>query len=114
MSMRLKFRPDGPNAVKALFQSHLHLQGYDGIMHGGVISALLDSAMTNCLFQLGIKAVTGELSVKFHHPVPCGAGVEITAIMEKAADPLFIMAAELRTGGEKMASAHAKFMRIAR
>ncbi len=114
MSMRLKFRSDGPNAVKAWFQSHLHLQGYDGIMHGGVISALLDSAMTNCLFHQGIKAVTGELSIKFHHPVPCNAGVEITALIEKAADPLFIMAAELKTDGEKIASAHAKFMRINR
>jgi uncharacterized protein (TIGR00369 family) len=68
-SLRLKFKPAPDGAVSTTFTGNSRLQGYDGIMHGGVISALLDSAMTNCLFQKGIEAVTAELRVRFVLPV---------------------------------------------
>ena len=40
-------------------------QGYDGIVHGGVLSALLDEAMAKLAFELGYNAVTATLSVRF-------------------------------------------------
>lgn len=112
MSMRLNFVPDSDgNRVRANFRSHLHLQGYTGIMHGGVICALLDSAMTNFLFYKGINAVTGELNVKFHQSVPCTAEITVSAFLEKSMDPLFVVAANLHYQNNLMASASAKFMR---
>jgi acyl-coenzyme A thioesterase PaaI-like protein len=84
LSMRLSFRNNQDGSVTADFQSHNHLQGYNGIMHGGVISALLDSVMTNCLFRNGIEAVTGELTVKFFESVPCNARVHLSAKIEKS------------------------------
>ena len=112
MSMRLKFVVDElTGKVSANFRSHLHLQGYTGIMHGGVICALLDSEMTNLLFSRGIKAVTGELNVKFHHSVPCTAEITVSAELSKAIDPLYLVNAELHFQKSLMASAQAKFMR---
>lgn len=43
-------------------------QGYDGIVHGGILSALLDEAMAKLAFELGYNAVTAMLNVRFKSP----------------------------------------------
>lgn len=44
-------------------------QGYAEIIHGGIIATLLDEVMTKLAFELGINAVTAEISVRFKKPV---------------------------------------------
>ncbi|MCD5401916.1 PaaI family thioesterase [candidate division NPL-UPA2 bacterium] len=44
-------------------------QGYAEIIHGGIIATLLDEVMTKLVFELGMNAVTAELSVRFKKPV---------------------------------------------
>ncbi len=44
-------------------------QGYADIVHGGIITTLLDEVMGKLAFELGINAVTAELSVRFKKPV---------------------------------------------
>lgn len=111
LSLRLKFVPDGSGAASASFQGNSLLQGYDGILHGGVISSLLDAAMTHCLFHRRIEAVTGELTVKFIAPVPCDALLTVRGWLVAATPPLYLLAAELSQAGTVMAGAEAKFMR---
>ncbi len=55
-----------------------HLCGFDGVAHGGVIAAILDevSAWT-VIACLGRLAITREISIRYHRPVP--TGVEIRA-----------------------------------
>ncbi|MFB0507559.1 MAG: PaaI family thioesterase [Thermodesulfobacteriota bacterium] len=43
-------------------------QGYDGIVHGGILSALLDEAMAKLAFELGYNAVTAMLNIRFKSP----------------------------------------------
>jgi uncharacterized protein (TIGR00369 family) len=45
-------------------------QGYDGIVHGGIISTLLDEAMAKLSYELGYDAVTASLEVRFKKPAP--------------------------------------------
>ena len=98
--------------VFARFQGRNELQGYDGILHGGVIAALLDSAMTNCLFQHEVKAVTGDLRIRYRHPIPATAELELRAGIEFVKSPLYVMRAEIRQNSKSMATASAKFIRI--
>lgn len=107
----LRFRPDGAGGVTGAFRGRVELQGYDGLLHGGVIAALLDAAMTNCLFARGIEAVTGELAVRYRHPTPCEAALELSARLVGERTRLFRLEAELRRDGVIMASASAKFLR---
>src|SRR4030042_2638964 len=58
-SLRLCFQAGDSGIVTAKFQANEGLQGYDGTLHGGMIAALLDSAMTHWLFYRGRQAVTG-------------------------------------------------------
>jgi uncharacterized protein (TIGR00369 family) len=47
-------------------------QGYDGIAHGGIISALLDEAMAKLAYELGYNAVTARLNIRFKNPARVG------------------------------------------
>lgn len=108
----MHFTPGKAGEVSGLFQGRNELQGYDGILHGGVIAALLDSAMTNCLFQHGVKAVTGDLRIRFRHPIPATSELELRAKIQSVKAPLYVMKAEIRKNNRPMATASAKFIRI--
>jgi acyl-coenzyme A thioesterase PaaI-like protein len=109
--LRLRFKPDDNGGVHTSFKAHRRLQGYQGILHGGVISALLDAAMTNCLFHRGVEAVTGDLHVRFVKPVPCTGTVDIRAWVVTSLPPLYRVRAELVHGETVTAWADAKFAR---
>jgi uncharacterized protein (TIGR00369 family) len=109
-SFGLRFTPNEDGTVHATFQSYEELQGYDGILHGGIIASLLDSAMTNCLFRQGIRAVTADLRILYKHSVPCGAKLDVKAWLDKSHPPLHCLSAELSHNNRIMAHGEAKFM----
>ncbi len=109
-SLGLHFESDGNGGVRAGFRAQPYYQGYDGMLHGGVIAALLDAGMTHCLFHRRIQAVTGDLYVRFVHPVRCGENLEIRAWLLSSDPPLFLLKSEVRTAGRVLAWAEAKFM----
>ena len=47
-------------------------QGYDGIMHGGIVSTLLDEIMARYIYAKGLNAVTAKLEVRYLKPTPIG------------------------------------------
>jgi acyl-coenzyme A thioesterase PaaI-like protein len=110
-SLALRFEIDAEGGVSGRFQADASMQGYDGILHGGMICALLDAAMTHCLFSLGISAVTGDMRVRFLRSVPCGALVELKARLVKARPPLYRVSAELSENTRVAARATATFMK---
>ena len=112
-SLGLNFIKQMDNSVVSDFHGEDRLQGYDGILHGGVISSLLDSAMTNCLLADGIIAVTGELKVRFLRSIPIDSQVKVSGWLEKAAPPLFRLRSEIRGSDGVYARGEAKFMQVA-
>ena len=57
-----------------------HMQGWKDILHGGIISTLLDEAITH----IGIgtydgPAVTAQLEVRFRKPAPTGVKLYVSA-----------------------------------
>ena len=109
LSLGLSFSPNG-DGVSAEFEGHAGLQGYDGILHGGVIAALLDAAMTHCLFGRGIRALTADLRVRYIRPIPYWASLTLHARVIASTAPLFRLKADLRYDRQLMASAEAQFM----
>ncbi|HBO43227.1 MAG TPA: thioesterase [Planctomycetaceae bacterium] len=75
-----------------------------------MISALLDGAMTNCMFANGHAAVTGELLVRFRHPVLTDHPAIIRARIKSSTRPLHELTAELVQDGQVKATAQAKFL----
>ena len=110
LGLGLEFESQRDGSVRTQFTSHAALEGYAGLLHGGVIAAVLDGAMTNCLFARGLQAVTGELTVRYRHPVAIGKTVVVRAWLQESLPPLHLLQAELHQDGCVKASATAKFM----
>lgn len=51
---------------KAVFPKHF--QGWENVLHGGLISTVLDEIMVKAVAHLGLKCVTAELNVRFKKP----------------------------------------------
>jgi len=110
-SLKLNFQAGDSGTVMTEFTGHLGLQGYDKVLHGGVIAALLDSAMTHCLFHCGVQGLTADLHIRFVHPVPYDATLGIKASIESSTSRMYRLRAELLCKDCIMAWAKAKFMR---
>ena len=110
MGLGLEFVAQEDGSVSASFLGHPGLEGFEGVMHGGMIASLLDGAMTNCLFAHGYVAMTGELNVRFREPVVIGEEMLIRAWIEHSHSPLHLMKAELKQQGCVRATASAKFV----
>ncbi|MEW6003056.1 MAG: PaaI family thioesterase [Nitrospirota bacterium] len=58
-------------------------QGYKDIVHGGIISALIDEAMVKALLLQGIPAITAEINVRFKNPLLIGESVLVEGTVIK-------------------------------
>jgi uncharacterized protein (TIGR00369 family) len=56
--------------LKTTFVASPTYQGWDGIVHGGILSTLLDEAMANLVYELGYHAVTASIEIRFKKPAP--------------------------------------------
>jgi len=108
----LLFEADENGAVRADFHCTSRLQGYPGWLHGGAVSAILDAAMTNCLFARGISGVTARLSVRFREPVEVGDIASARAWVARESPRLLELRGEVIQRGRVKVTAEGKFMRM--
>ncbi|NQU25174.1 MAG: PaaI family thioesterase [Candidatus Nealsonbacteria bacterium] len=108
--LRLEFDALEDGSVQTHFGCDGKYEGFPGVLHGGVISSLLDGAMTNCLFAHGHTGITGELRVRFRYPVATGRTSRIRAWIEMSAPPFYALKAELIQDQQVKAKATGKFM----
>jgi uncharacterized protein (TIGR00369 family) len=109
-SLRLAFSTAADGSVTASYRTHAQHQGYAGMLHGGMISTLLDAAMTHCLFARGIAAVTADLAVRFVAPVEIDRQVEVSARLIESRRRTFRLEARLTSGARLLARATARFI----
>jgi len=108
LKVEYTLNPDG--SVEGSFTGGPMFQGYDGMLHGGVIASLLDGAMTNCMFACGCVGVTAELKVRYRKAVAAGEKVTIRAWLVQSNTRLYQLRAELMQTNSVKAAATAKFM----
>ena len=53
-------------------------QSFNGVLHGGIITTLLDEAMGGYLFHLKQPAYTGKLEVRYRRPTPTGEQLTVS------------------------------------
>lgn len=107
---RLDFAKTSDGGVSAELDCAQDLEGYPGLVHGGVISLVFDSAMANCMFARGYRAVTAELTVRYTNPVSLGVAARVSAQVTKDMHPLYVLEAQLFQDGVQKARAAGKFM----
>ena len=78
--MRLKFSVDPKDCtVEGTFYLAHRYQGPPSYVHGGVVAILVDEAMGKLNRLDGIVSMTGELTVRYHRPVPLGRKILVKA-----------------------------------
>lgn len=99
-------------AISAKFTpSDIH-QGYEGIVHGGILSALLDEAMGKLTVSLGIPAVTAEITVTFKTPAAPGEELFVSGRLTHETRRLIQAEAKIERGPILIAEAKGKLLRI--
>jgi acyl-coenzyme A thioesterase PaaI-like protein len=81
--LHLVFRIDN-NTIVAEFQPREEHQGFPGIIHGGIVAAVLDEALgrTSLLAKNPEWSMTGRLEIRYRRYVPYGPLLRIRASLE--------------------------------
>ena len=82
--LKLNFKWDGKK-IRGRFTPTERHQGWEGIIHGGILTTILDEAMGYATFYEGVRCVTGTMQIRFRHPASIGEPLIITASMTKNA-----------------------------
>ncbi|MCL6599833.1 MAG: PaaI family thioesterase [Alicyclobacillus macrosporangiidus] len=109
--LHVHFEQGEGGAVHATYQCDPTHQGWPGIQHGGITSALLDEACAYVTYFQGLTCMTGQLTVQFHAPIHVGETLEIRARPVRVTRRLMDVEAEIVSrSGERKASAQAKMV----
>lgn len=112
VGLKVRFAP-AEGGVSALVRAQQHFQGFTGVLHGGLVCALMDDAMWWAIYAThGAVTMTAEITVRYKAPVPVDANLtvraEVAAVRGKR---LFLTAGRiLDPGGQVLAEASGKFM----
>jgi acyl-coenzyme A thioesterase PaaI-like protein len=110
LGLKLNFYSDPNQQVWSHFKSSIHQQGYEGILHGGFLSALLDSSMCQAVFNQKIEGVTADMNIRFLHEVKVNSHILMTAKVLTSRPPLYKVEGVLYVEGVLMAKSTARFM----
>jgi len=110
--LKLKFRMDG-EWLKTEFKTTRFYEGYNGILHGGITSTLLDETMARLLIEKGVKAVSVKLEVSYKDKIKIGERVKIKArLLERKRRIYFLEAFVNNSQGDLKASSKGIFQKL--
>lgn len=111
IGLKLKFEYDG-EVCRTTFVPGVEHQGWAGVMHGGLITTLLDEVMAQWLWSRGIIVMTAEMTVRFRTAVQIGQRLIVEAKKLAERKRLFELAAQvILPNGKVAARAVAKFLK---
>lgn len=87
-------------------------EGAPGRAHGGMVAALFDDVTGFALPLAGTAAYTGELTVRYHRPVPIGTPLEFRTRIAGRQGRKLRITADCTAGDEAVASAEALFIAV--
>jgi len=109
IGLQAEFVTDGPNGTSsAALKLAADYQGWQDVVHGGIIASLLDEA---CIYACRGKAhqcVTAELQIRYRKPVPVGVQVEVTGQLTDSSRKVWQASAQLTIDKTVYAEATAK------
>jgi len=94
IGLKLNFAWDGKTA-RAEFTPNKFHQGWSGLVHGGIMSCILDEAMSYAALFEGVNTITAKMQARFKRPVQIGEPLIITASLTKKTRKLAQAKAEI-------------------
>lgn len=111
LGLKLIFYTDQMDVVWTSSKGTIHQQGYQGIVHGGFIAALLDAAMCHAVFNKGEQGVTGDISIRYLSEIALNTDLIIRSRIVKSNSTLFKVEAQIYVEQQLMAQSTARFIK---
>jgi uncharacterized protein (TIGR00369 family) len=106
-------RDQGMAEAEVIFPEHL--QGWEGIVHGGLLAAVLDDGMIYSARAKGLTCVTGEMTVRYVRPASTGIAYRLKGRFVEDRGRIVLAESVLLDGqGREVARATGKLFKIAR
>ncbi|MBN2432574.1 MAG: PaaI family thioesterase [Acidobacteria bacterium] len=114
--MKLDIRSGEDGEVYTLYTPPAEFQGYQGVVHGGILATLMDEIMAHALLRRGMgSAATARMEVVFRHPARTGVELRICGRVEDVSGRRITTTAVIADAdGRRLAEARALFLRILR
>jgi uncharacterized protein (TIGR00369 family) len=111
LGLRLKFSFDNGKASAEFIPQKFH-QGYKDIVHGGIITTVLDEAMVKAALMQGMPAVSAEIKVRFRNTLFAGEKTVVEALIENKTRKIIEASAVLKKeDNTTIAEGRAKLLR---
>ncbi len=119
IGMRLRFFVDAEGTTVAPLRFARRFQGPHGFVHGGVIAAVLDEAMSKAIHAsehgANIMALTRQMETEYLRPTPLGTALMLRGRQDRVEGRKHFCSATLSDGeGRVLAKGKALFIAIAR
>ena len=98
--------------LRADFVAKPHHQGWPGIVHGGVISALLYEVMENWTYLRGTVTMMRSMDTRLRSPAKVGQTIRATSWMEAREGREIRVAAKLECEGKTFAEGRASLVEL--
>ncbi|MFA7506152.1 MAG: PaaI family thioesterase [Burkholderiaceae bacterium] len=98
--------------VRMGFTAREEFANRHGTVHGGFLSAMLDSAAANAVhvgLEPGLTALTMRLDTSFHRPAPLGEFHSAARVVERDERSVLVDADLFAADGTRVASAQVRF-----
>jgi acyl-coenzyme A thioesterase PaaI-like protein len=82
IGFNLDFFQKGDEVYSEFIPDNIH-QGFRGIFHGGLLTAILDDAMWRVPYLKRIITLTAKIEVRFRQPVPTRKKIFVTARLDR-------------------------------
>ncbi len=113
IGFHLIFFADDHGCVHADYTPREEHQGYPGVMHGGLVTALLDELIGRTAIASDLWCMTAKLEVRFRKPVPIGEPLRLKGEIIKKSGRLLEGRGEMRLqDGTLVAEAQGVYLRI--
>ncbi len=108
--LQLRFRRLGKRVV-ARYVIAERFHGAPGVAHGGIVATILDEVSCAAIaFVADRRVVTGELTVRYEHPCPVEAPLDLNAsITDRTHARYWVVKAEMHHAGTRVAHSRGKF-----
>jgi len=112
IGLHLAFEAHEDGGVQASFTPGEEHQGWDGVMHGGLVTVLLDEAMAWAASASTTMYFTGRLEVRYRQPVRTGTPLTVRGWITRNRGRTLETRAEVQSlDGAVLAEGTALFMR---
>lgn len=113
IGLHMHFFVDDHNCVHAEFIPQEEHQGFPGVMHGGLITTMLDELIGRTAIAMNLWCMTVKLDVRFKKPVPIGEPLKLKGEIIKPSSRLIEGRGEIRlSDGSLAVQAHGTYLKI--